>query len=778
MERGISLNSCRSVCDHLEDPAIDIEVIYFNFQKRAYKISRAALYSNTPCDFDFKLAKHGQKLTKRQLASYFKKADLVFPIMHGNFGEDGQIQTLLEKSKAKYIGSSSLACKTAFHKFKANELIRQQNFHALPSVLLKSHLPKYKNLDELEKFFKENKLKRAIVKPVSGGSSIGVHSVTTPMEALKAMQDIFSKKLDTQAVAEPFCEGKEFTVVLLQNRFGQPVALIPSEIETSYNDNQIFDFRKKYLPTRKVRYHCPPRFADEEIERIQIMAEQIFHLFGMRHFARFDGWLLPDGNIWFSDLNPISGMEQNSFLFQQGAQIGMSHRDVLMHIIRRACQEYGIPEPKITHTENEKKKRVNVLGGGTSAERQVSLMSATNVWLKLQQSKKYHPELFLMTSDDEVWSLPYNLALNHTVEEISMAIRNAAENTDLLKRHQDHVLLRLALLPGEANITLFLPQKMTLEQFIAQDGFIFLGLHGGIGEDGTLQELLTKHKKRFNGSRAAASRLCMDKYATGQRLNTLILQEIYTAEKKIFQIDFFDTLKKPQQWQNFWVGLKKELKGSDYIIKPVDDGCSAGICRISTYTDLQKYLHFARIGAPEIPNHTLKDQHGIIEMPSQTMKRIMLERFIRTDKANIVNNKLRWDRKNDWIEVTVAVIGKKGHLHALNPSMTVSMGHILSLEEKFQGGTGINITPPPENYVKKEAIEKAKQHIELAANTLEIEGYARLDAFMHTQTGEVYIIEANTLPALTPSTVLFHQSLAEPDPLYPRELLEKIIELG
>ena len=71
------------------------------------------------------------------------------------------------------------------------------------------------------------------------------------------------------------------------------------------------------------------RFDNETIERIQVQAEQIFKIMGHRDFARFDGWLLNDGRIWFSDFNTISGMEQNSFLFQQTSRIGFSHRDLL-----------------------------------------------------------------------------------------------------------------------------------------------------------------------------------------------------------------------------------------------------------------------------------------------------------------------------------------------------------------------------------------------------------------------------------------------------------------
>ncbi len=789
MERGISLNSCRSVCDNLESPDIEIQPVYFDYRRQAYAISRGALYSNTPSDFDFKLQNGGKKLSKRAMIKLFKDADLVFPVIHGTFGEDGQIQSILEKAKARYVGSPSQACKIAFNKFKANELIRGHDFPSLPSALLKSHASKKENQQTLETFFKTNKITRAIVKPVSGGSSIGVHSVINPKEALIAMQDIFNKKLDTQAVVEPFCEGKEFTVVILQNRFGLPVALIPSEIETSYNENQIFDFRKKYLPTRKVHYHCPPRFTQEQIEKIQIMAEQLFSVLGMRHFGRFDGWLLKDGQIWFSDFNPISGMEQNSFLFQQASQIGFTHRDVLMYILRRAATEYGLPSPEskpqsVLEIAKKllKKERVNVIGGGTSAERQVSLMSATNVWLKIKRSEKYEPQLFIMTGDNEIWHTPYNFALNHTVEEISAMLHDAEKNAAWLETHRNQALLKLALRPGEASEKLFQPRKMTMAEFLKLDGFVFLGLHGGMGEDGTIQKLLTQHHKKYNGSHADASRLCMDKYATGEAMKPLAKYGIYTAEKKVFPLLHFKNFTSAQ-WAAFWTELKKSLsaKGqpaNSLIIKPTDDGCSAGICRISTAKDLRLYMTFAHKNALEIPTGTLEDQHGIIEMPSQQMHHVMFERFIETDKPRVINNKLIWNKKTGWIEVTVGVVGQAKKLHALSPSLTVSHSHVLSLEEKFQGGTGVNITPPPQPHVSDKALKEAKKRIEIAANTLGIEGYARLDAFMQTQTGELFIIEANTLPALTPSTVIFHQSLEEKTPIYPREFLEHLIELG
>ena len=97
------------------------------------------------------------------------------------------------------------------------------------------------------------------------------------------------------------------------------------------------------------------------------------------------------------------------------------------------------------------------------------------------------------------------------------------------------------------------------------------------------------------------------------------------------------------------------------------------------------------------------------------------------------------------------------------------------------GGTGVNITPPPSpplGRVKPEAVARTRQLISQVANTLGISGYARIDAFMNRESGDVIIIEANSLPGLTPSTVLYHQALEEEPPLYPRDFLESLIDLG
>ena len=128
-----------------------------------------------------------------------------------------------------------------------------------------------------------------------------------------------------------------------------------------------------------------------------------------------------------------------------------------------------------------------------------------------------------------------------------------------------------------------------------------------------------------------------------------------------------------------------------------------------------------------------------------------------------------------WCEVTIGVLEEEGHYTAFHPSITVAENHVLSVEEKFQGGTGINITPPPENILSKETRELVQERVCRAAKALGIKNYSRIDLFVELKTGLIRLIEVNTLPALTPSTVFFHQALSTFPELYPCPLLAKII---
>ncbi|MCE9548959.1 hypothetical protein K8Q98_00990 [Candidatus Nomurabacteria bacterium] len=776
LERGISLNSARSVLDHLGSLGVEIVPIYFNEKKQPYKISTAQLYSNTPSDFDFKLKKTGKELTTASLLKTLKQVDVVFPCIHGTFGEDGEIQSFLEDNKIPFIGSSSASCKMAFDKHKANEYIRTKGFYAPHSIVLKITDSKKDIENKVRKFWDDEKIKRAIVKPASGGSSIGVFSVENVQDAVESAAILFSKRMDTRVVVEKFAEGREFTVIILQNKLGMPVAVLPTEIEVEYDQNQFFDFRKKYLPTRQVVYHCPPRFGNEVIEKIQIQAEQLFSVFGMRDFARFDGFLMPDGNIWFSDFNPISGMEQNSFLFLQSSRLGFSHQDFFRFLLNNAFLNRGMDE-RIEDVFNSKtRKPVAVLFGGETAEKQVSLMSGTNVWLKLRGSAIYKPYPYLLGKNREVWELPYSYMLNHTVEEIISNAINAEKDSERLHLLIDKVKIKLCVSKTDTTENFFTPKKYTLNEFLSKYPFVFLALHGGIGEDGTVQKILKDKKIKFNGSGTVVSKLCMDKWETNEILRKAKIDGVKVAEHALYEIK--DTPKNITKELNeaHWRMLIDRLGTKTIIGKPRGDGCSAGVVMLSNEKDLATYISMIKNKVPVAPRGTFTSQPNNIDMPEGDVQDVIFESFIETDKLKVQDGKIKHTPKSGYVEMTVGVLEEKDKIKSLSPSITIAEDTILSVEEKFQGGTGVNITPPPTEIISTKNLNKVKNSIEKVASKIGLRGYARIDIFVHLKTGNIIIIEINTLPGLTPSTVIYHQALAEKKPIFPLEFLERIIK--
>lgn len=773
-ERGISLNSARSVLDHLKSPSLEIIPIYVDVRKQFYQISPAQLYSSTPSDFDFKLGQTASKLDPFALEQLLKSVDLVFPVMHGAFGEDGEIQEFLEQLNIPFIGNSSECCKWMFPKHQAAETLRGQGFDTLPQLLLSTPMKNGKL--KIEDFFRCHGLKRAIVKPAVGGSSIGVYSVATPQEAYVKVEEIFARGLGSNALIEPFCTGREFTIVVFENMKGEPVALIPTEIEMIYENHEIFDYRKKYLPTNQAAYHTPPRWSSSLVDHIRMQAEQIFALFGMRDFVRLDGWLKQDGKIYFTDINPMSGLEQNSFLFRQASLLGMTHRQALEYLLKRACQRYGLNCPIQEKVElSTSKLPVYVLFGNHNAERQVSLMSGTNVWLKLLQSRHYAPIPFLFDHQEQIWELPYSFTLNHTVEEIYANCLNAHEQRkdwqDLIEAIQRKLGVK-ATVPAQLS-------SMSLGHFLncaqKKQAFVFIAMHGGKGEDGTLQSHLEAYQIPFNGSDSKTSSLCMDKYLTGQVIQNLGDSDIGTLPKKNVCLADFEKFF-AHDFELIWQRWCEELGSDQIIVKPRCDGCSAGIVLLQSFQDLRLYCGFLHQKKRFIPPFSFANQIGPIEMPSSLTGEFLLEPYLETDSIVIEQDQLKHHPKEGWIELTVGVLEQKGFYQAMNPSITVVEGAILSLEEKFQGGTGINLTPPPKEILSVSATQKIKGLVEKAAKALGIQNYARLDIFFNRETEKMILIEANTLPALTPSTVIYHQGLAETPSLTPLDLLNKIID--
>ncbi|KAG2247203.1 hypothetical protein Bca4012_089667 [Brassica carinata] len=844
-ERGISLNSVRSVLDHIQGNGISVSCYYIDPDLNAYAISSAQVYSNTPADFDFKLESLAQAFASlSELAEHLVSAvDIVFPIIHGRFGEDGGIQELLESHNIPFVGTGSVECRRAFDKYEASLALKEHGFMSVPNYLVQGT-----EVDESEiaQWFTDNQLDlevgKVVVKPANSGSSIGVKVAFGVKDSIKKATELILEGIDKRVVVEAFIENAyEFTAIVLDVGSASdchPVVLLPSEVELKFHgsgdtkENAIFDYRRKYLPTQQVTYHTPPRFPIHVIKSIREEASLLFKKLSLRDFARFDGWYLTptsnlassasqtltrSGDIIFTDINLISGMEQTSLFFQQASKVGFSHSNILRTIIYRAISRY--PQlswynydesgrgSKTMETPGDVQK-VFVLFGGDTSERQVSVISGTNIWMNLQRfgDLKVTPCLLCSslsnsmgafpdkTESDldnrEVWLLPYSVVLRHTVEEVLAACMEAidpdrARFTSLLQQQvKEDLMNALKNHSWFAGFDIIdeVPMRFSLKDWIKlakeSEATVFLSAHGGIGEDGTMQALLEDEGVPYTGSGVHASRICMDKAMASKALSHLSEFGVQTISNEVKRTEDIIHESIPDIWDE----LITKFKCLTLCVKPARDGCSTGVARLCSSDDLAVYVQALRDCLPRIRANSFSKTHGMIEMPNPTPELLIFEPFIETDEVIVSSKsseKLSWKGSRRWVEITVGVIGKHGSMRSLSPSLTVKeSGDILSLEEKFQGGTGINLTPPPTTIMSKEALERCKRGIELIAKTLGLEGFSRIDAFVHVETGDVMAIEVNTVPGMTPSTVLIQQALAEQPPMYPPQFFRTLLNLA
>uniref|UniRef100_A0A2P2MLK6 D-alanineD-alanine ligase n=1 Tax=Rhizophora mucronata TaxID=61149 RepID=A0A2P2MLK6_RHIMU len=351
-ERGISLNSARSVLDHIQGDDMHVSCYYIDCDLNAYAISSAQVYSNTPADFDFKLESLALGFSSlSEFAEHLAASvDIVFPVIHGRFGEDGGIQELLEKYDIPFVGTGSRECRVAFDKYNASLELSKLGFLTVPSFLVQGSEGDESALSE---WFESNQLDaqsgKVVVKPTRAGSSIGVTVAYGVINALKKANNLILEGIDDRVLVEVFLKGgSEFTAIVLDVGSGfdsYPVVLLPTEVELQFHGSvdveetdAIFNYRRKYLPTEQVAYHTPPRFPVDVIKNIREGASLLFKRLGLHDFARIDGWFLPSstivsapshgkfgmtelGIIAFTDINMISGMEQTSFLFQQASKV-------------------------------------------------------------------------------------------------------------------------------------------------------------------------------------------------------------------------------------------------------------------------------------------------------------------------------------------------------------------------------------------------------------------------------------------------------------------------
>ena len=258
------------------------------------------------------------------------KADVVFNAMHGEYGEDGKVQKILERFNIPFTGSGSLASALGMNKALSKEIFKK---HGIKTAAYKTFDKKEYSPTLAVEIFKTFP-QPSVVKPLSAGSSVGVSIVRSVADMKEAMEKAFS--VGEKIIIEEFIQGKEATCGVLENFRGKKFySLIPIEI-VPQKDQKFYDYEAKYSETKGADHICPGTFTKKESEEIEKLAIEIHKAIGARHYSRSDFIVNSKRGIYALEINTLPGMTAQSLLPDEIRAVGSTFGELLEHLIELA----------------------------------------------------------------------------------------------------------------------------------------------------------------------------------------------------------------------------------------------------------------------------------------------------------------------------------------------------------------------------------------------------------------------------------------------------------
>jgi len=257
------------------------------------------------------------------------KATVALPALHGQFGEDGEIQTLLELIGMPYVGSTSRACRVAFDKGTARELQRRAGIPVPDSVGLSAQTFRDIGPNALMEHVLVRLGERVVVKPARGGSALGVSGVDGLAELPSALVGTYAYHDD--ALIERFYQGIDVSVVVLETDEGL-TSLAPIHID--FTKGHEFDFAARY--TAEFVGLAVPGLPEELLERLGQTARRSHEILGLRDVSRSDFIVSPDGSFVLLETAITPGTTETSVFPFACTASGTSLGQVAAGLVRRA----------------------------------------------------------------------------------------------------------------------------------------------------------------------------------------------------------------------------------------------------------------------------------------------------------------------------------------------------------------------------------------------------------------------------------------------------------
>ncbi len=249
-----------------------------------------------------------------------RMADITFLGLHGGEGENGKLQATFDLLGIRYTGPDSLGCAIAMDKGVTKQIFKQAGVDTPNGVCIHKNKKK-KNLEDLGLTLP------VVVKPCSGGSSIGVYIAHTQEEYEEALEKSF--RYEDELVIEEYIKGREFACGVIDGEALPPIEIIP---KTGF-----FDYANKYQDgaTEEV---CPANISEEISERMKALTVRAFHALKLNVYSRADFLLDENGNLYCLEVNTLPGMTAASLLPKEANAAGIAYGDLCELIIQKSLE--------------------------------------------------------------------------------------------------------------------------------------------------------------------------------------------------------------------------------------------------------------------------------------------------------------------------------------------------------------------------------------------------------------------------------------------------------
>jgi D-alanine-D-alanine ligase len=317
-EHEISLASARSVLEALDPARYEAVTVEIGRDGR-WELGSGSLAE---------LERHGHSAAETlpvptsHVPATLAEVDVVFPVLHGPFGEDGTVQGLLELADVPYVGAGVTASALCMDKDLFKSVLRDKGIPVTRSVTLRPETDGFENPFGFPVF----------VKPARLGSSVGISTARGEDELRAAIELAF--RHDEKVLVEEFVSGVEVECSVLGNQ--EPIASIPGEIVANAD---WYDYSAKY-DEGGMDLVIPPRVPQEAIDRVQELSVLAFRATECEGMARADCFVRDDGEVLVNELNTIPGFTATSVYAKLFEASGIPYEELLDRLVQLALERH------------------------------------------------------------------------------------------------------------------------------------------------------------------------------------------------------------------------------------------------------------------------------------------------------------------------------------------------------------------------------------------------------------------------------------------------------